>query len=97
MNEALINLKTIISQNYRFYYKNKLIENKAQFKEAILNGLMLQCLLLEFSQTSYILFDLCTCEYNQYELDYFYWLSFENVPNELIWDELQYQYIYRNN
>jgi hypothetical protein len=88
MNTTLRTILTRLqSDNYIFYYKDILCDNREELKDLLLNGLKLTDLRIRESDSSCILFDMNTCEFA--ECSGYYWLSNEELPDCIIWSEYE--------
>jgi hypothetical protein len=92
---ALQNLKRIIKENFNFYYNNEEITSKEELKQLIKDGLKLEDLTLNFSDSSSKMFDVKTNDHNSCE-DLF-WLDCEDAPDELIYSGYHEEYIHQDN
>lgn len=86
------NLAKLQKANYYFVYNDKLCDSKERFKQMLFDGLILADLNLFYSDTSGILFDKDTCDYNLCST--LYWLHFEDKPEDIVWSVYDDRYFH---
>jgi len=86
------NLRRLKEANYYFVYNDELCDSKERLKKMLFDGLILADLNLFYSNTSEIMFDKNTCDYNL--CSGYYWLHFEDKPDSIIWSVYDDRYFH---